>query len=226
MLRADTAAMLRDHLQNKAQAAPAFDLPPADCMADVIRADLAAAREAWLNEAKGDPKLWGKRQESHFLHHTDEQGRVFDFHGLRVAFVTNLARAGVALQQAQKLARHSDPKLTANIYTRLGDADHERALAMLPDLDGPDEGHTEAAAATGTDDQSATDALQPEGANRPQVSSSAASEGEGEHWADSLEPMPFQGDTNTEADGLGQENQPPGGLEPPTCCLQNSCSAN
>ena len=45
------------------------------------------------------------------------EGRV-DFHALRVTFCTLLARAGVPLVQAQQLMRHSDPKLTANIYSR------------------------------------------------------------------------------------------------------------
>jgi integrase/recombinase XerC len=36
-----------------------------------------------------------------------------DLHSLRVYFGTRLARAGVSLVQAQRLLRHSDPKLTA-----------------------------------------------------------------------------------------------------------------
>lgn len=55
-------------------------------------------------------------------------GRIADFHSLRVTYVTNLARAGVPLQHAQKLARHSTPMLTANIYT-----DVERELAAQAD---------------------------------------------------------------------------------------------
>lgn len=45
-------------------------------------------------------------------------GRVFDFHSLRGQFITDLDRAGVSLVRAQKLARHSDPKLTARHYTK------------------------------------------------------------------------------------------------------------
>ncbi|MGL4463839.1 MAG: tyrosine-type recombinase/integrase [Planctomycetia bacterium] len=43
-----------------------------------------------------------------------------DFHALRHTFISNLGRSGVPLALAQKLARHSDPKLTANRYTHLG----------------------------------------------------------------------------------------------------------
>lgn len=53
----------------------------------------------------------------------DAQGRVFDFHSLRGQFATSLARAGVPLQQAQRLLRHSTPTLTANLYTKLDLAD-------------------------------------------------------------------------------------------------------
>lgn len=62
-----------------------------------------------------------------------EAGRV-DFHALRVTFVTNLARAGVSLAQAQKLARHCDPKLTAGIYSRFGFDEDAAAIAKLPSL--------------------------------------------------------------------------------------------
>jgi integrase len=43
-----------------------------------------------------------------------------DFHSLRGLYITRLALAGVPLAVTQKLARHSDPKITMNVYTRLG----------------------------------------------------------------------------------------------------------
>jgi integrase len=43
-----------------------------------------------------------------------------DFHSLRVSFVTGLDEVGANIQKAQKLARHSDPRLTSNIYTKHG----------------------------------------------------------------------------------------------------------
>jgi integrase len=59
-------------------------------------------------------------------------GRVVDFHALRTTFITTLALSGVPLTVAQKLARHSDPRLTANTYTHLGLADLGRAVESLP----------------------------------------------------------------------------------------------
>jgi integrase len=57
-----------------------------------------------------------------------------DFHSLRVTFATNLARAGVPLVMAQRLMRHSNPALTANIYTRLRIDDEQAAVdRAIPD---------------------------------------------------------------------------------------------
>jgi len=47
----------------------------------------------------------------------DALGRKVDFHALRYTFATKLAREGVSQRMAQELMRHSDPKLTAMIYT-------------------------------------------------------------------------------------------------------------
>src|SRR5579872_73147 len=54
-----------------------------------------------------------------------------DFHALRATFATLLARAGVTLTQAQRLLRHSDPKLTANVYTKLELVDAHAAVAKI-----------------------------------------------------------------------------------------------
>ena len=82
----------------------------------------------------------------------DEAGRVFDFHALRGQFVTELGRQGVTLQEAQKLARHSDPKLTANYYTHLSMSDLASAVDNLPTLKEEEEHEQETALqATGTD---------------------------------------------------------------------------
>ena len=62
----------------------------------------------------------------------DEDGLFADFHANRHTFISNLSRAGVPLAMAQKLARHSDPKLTANRYTHLGLGVEAGAIASLP----------------------------------------------------------------------------------------------
>lgn len=51
-----------------------------------------------------------------------------DFHSLRRSFATNLALAGVPLVVAQRMMRHADPALTANIYTTVRLDDEEAAV--------------------------------------------------------------------------------------------------
>jgi site-specific recombinase XerC len=65
----------------------------------------------------------------------DEQGRVVDFHGQRMTFITGLARAGVTVSTAQKLARHSDVNLTLGTYTRLEIGELADAVGKLPKLE-------------------------------------------------------------------------------------------
>lgn len=57
-----------------------------------------------------------------------------DFHGNRKTFITNLGRAGVPLVMAQQLARHSDPRLTANVYTQFDNTEKRAAIEMLPKI--------------------------------------------------------------------------------------------
>ncbi|GHC13906.1 hypothetical protein GCM10007047_34010 [Cerasicoccus arenae] len=47
----------------------------------------------------------------------DTMGRKLDFHALRYTFATKLAREGTSQRTTQELMRHSDPKMTAQIYT-------------------------------------------------------------------------------------------------------------
>jgi hypothetical protein len=62
----------------------------------------------------------------------DPRGRVLDVHSLRTTFGTHLALAGVPLTTAQKLMRHADPKLTANVYTDAQLLDLHGAVEALP----------------------------------------------------------------------------------------------
>lgn len=62
----------------------------------------------------------------------DEMGRKVDFHALRYTFATALARAGVSQRTAQELMRHSDPKLTAKVYTDASQLPTFDAVEALP----------------------------------------------------------------------------------------------
>lgn len=80
----------------------------------------------------------------------DERGDVFDFHSLRGQYITQLGRSGVSLVEAQKLARHCDPKLTANHYTHLSLLDLTSAVSRLAAPRTPDQ-ERETMKATGTE---------------------------------------------------------------------------
>ena len=64
----------------------------------------------------------------------DERGRTLDVHALRTTFGTLLSKGGVPLRTAQAAMRHSDPSLTANVYTDPKLLDVHGALDALPSL--------------------------------------------------------------------------------------------
>jgi integrase len=73
-----------------------------------------------------------------------------DFHSLRHTFGTALAQAGVTPQVSQRLMRHSDPRLTQNLYTHLLVSDLRSGADKLPDYSK----FQQRQAATGTADMS------------------------------------------------------------------------
>jgi integrase len=64
----------------------------------------------------------------------DERGRTVDVHALRYTTATLLSRAKVPPRVAQKLMRHSDIKLTMDVYTDVHKSDEAEALAALPEM--------------------------------------------------------------------------------------------
>ena len=62
----------------------------------------------------------------------DAAGRKLDFHSLRYTFATKLARKGISQRLAQELMRHSDPRLTANLYTDVTQLPTFDAVESLP----------------------------------------------------------------------------------------------
>ncbi len=169
-LPSHAVAALRNALQRAGDAPTLLGrIPPMKA----LRRDLRAARAAWLaQEGIGDDER-ERRERSDFLKATDSEGRVVDFHALRVTYCTSLARAGVSLVVAQRLMRHSDPKLTANTYTRLEALDLHRAVAALespsplpspkPAISHPDEAQPLRESATRATAPGAAKARQPRG---------------------------------------------------------------
>jgi len=140
------AELLGPFLELKTPDTPAFNMPNLYNLAGMLRADLFAAREAWLNDA---PTLGEReeREQSDFMVPDTDEGRV-DFHSLRHTFGTNLARAGVPVKTAMDLMRHSDVNLTMRLYSHTVLSERGAAVEALPDLTAP---ARERARATGTD---------------------------------------------------------------------------
>ena len=111
-LRDATARALRAHVAKRLPTAQVFEIRTHWRSWEMLAEDLAAAK----------------------IPVKDDAGRVLDFHALRTTFGTNLARGGVALQLAQRLMRHSDPKLTSSVYSVLSREDEREAIAVLPTI--------------------------------------------------------------------------------------------
>lgn len=86
------------------------------------------------------------------------------YHSLRKCFAGRCATTGVPLAVAQKILGHSDPKLTANIYTRFQDHELAEQLAGLgdePRVNRERKSQKKFDRAHATDDDGAVEALDP-----------------------------------------------------------------
>jgi integrase len=101
--------ILRRRVEGRKPGDPVFNIP-----ADLIKRFHADCKRAGIDQI-------------------DDRGKRVDLHALRKTFGTRLAMAGVPLTVAQRLMRHSDPKLTSNLYTdvRLLDL-HGAVESMAP----------------------------------------------------------------------------------------------
>ena len=99
----------------------------------MLRADLEAAREAWISAARGQARE--AREKSVFLRYVNAAGEVFDFHAFRHTFVSAVVNSGASVKVAQDLARHSTPALTIGRYSHARLGDLTKALELLPKSD-------------------------------------------------------------------------------------------
>jgi integrase len=113
-LPVEVAKELATYLKDRDRAKPIWPGGWWRRSADMFRADLVAAE----------------------IEDTDADGKVLDFHGQRMTFISGLARAGVSPTKAQKLARHSDVNLTLRTYTHLSAEELASAVESLPSLTG------------------------------------------------------------------------------------------
>ncbi|MHC4463194.1 MAG: tyrosine-type recombinase/integrase [Planctomycetota bacterium] len=64
----------------------------------------------------------------------DKDGNEICFHSLRNSYISFLANSQTPAKVVQKLARHSDPRLTFNTYARTFEKAEQNALNCLPDF--------------------------------------------------------------------------------------------
>ena len=109
-LHPEFVALLRPWLEARPAGKPCWPGTWHERASVMIKTDLAAAQ----------------------IPYRDADDRVFDFHALRVQFISSLARAGVHPSRAQRLARHSTIELTMDTYTHL---ELEEAADALDSVD-------------------------------------------------------------------------------------------
>ncbi len=132
-LRDETAAMLADAFMGKLPASPAFNMPKVDETADMIRADLSAARAAWIAEG-GTAEERAERAGSAFLAEVDAEERRVDFHALRTTCASWLNHAGVADSIAQRITGHTQVTTLRKHYQRAGVDQVRQAVEAMPTL--------------------------------------------------------------------------------------------
>ena len=135
-LPAPTADELRNHLRTRPPTGQAFQMPHTSDLAEMIRADEADGRRAWIDAAPS-PEERATRMESRFLAYEDRQGRKLDFHALRYTTGAWLANAGVHPKRIQHLMRHSSITLTMDTYGHLFPGDEAETVRHFPDLGPP-----------------------------------------------------------------------------------------
>ncbi len=168
----------------------------------------------------------------------DAADRVRGFHSLRHSFATNLANAGVKPHVAMALLRHSDINLTMKRYTHTLLPTQASAIAALPDLS-PDKLDRQRQRVTGTDGKSLPPGLPTflptclparAASQTSSVASHctmAANDSGVSYQANSVEQVVSCTSLHPVASGCADDMaQPPEGLEPTTCGLQNRCSTN
>jgi len=65
----------------------------------------------------------------------DRDGNEICFHSLRNSYISFLANSQTPAKVVQKLARHSDPRLTSNTYARTFEEAEQKAMDFLPNFD-------------------------------------------------------------------------------------------
>lgn len=93
---------------------------------------LSPRGDVWARPSCNVMRVFDRVLERAKIPRVDPEGGKLDIHALRHTFASRLCRAGVGLVHAQNLLGHSDPRLTAAIYTHLDVEDLRKAVQTLP----------------------------------------------------------------------------------------------
>ncbi len=118
----DLAADIRDYLATRKPTTPSRKSKPTHSLGKLF------------DVAQGLVKIMNRDIAVAGITKQDARGCYVDVHALRHTFATQLSRNGVSLRTAQAAMRHSDPRLTANIYTHPELEDVADAVNRLPAL--------------------------------------------------------------------------------------------
>jgi len=133
-IQPDLAQELLAFLKTRPASGPIFKMPHVTDMARMVRGDLAAARGAWLKQARHDAVELARRQESDFLCPKNHEGKVLDFHSLRHTCGAWLAMAGAHPKAVQAIMRHSTIVLTMDTYGHLFPGQEAETISRLPQM--------------------------------------------------------------------------------------------
>lgn len=155
-IRPELAEELRAYVVTKAPKAKVFPMPPETDVADMLRADLAATRQAWLQAVRHDIDAFEKRHQSDFLCDVNHEGEHLDFHSLRHTCGSWLAMANAHPKAIQSVMRHSTITLTMDTYGHLFPGQEAETVARFPVMLGSDPHTMRATGTTGDRSESIT----------------------------------------------------------------------
>ena len=123
----ELAQRLQALVGRKKKSARLFEFEDQNRVADVLRADLASARQRWIDEATTANEV-RTRMEDDFLSRVNAEGESLDFHALRHTTGAWLAIAGVHPKVIQSVMRHGTITLTMDRYMHLFPGEDEGAV--------------------------------------------------------------------------------------------------
>ena len=126
---------LAAHVARSMPAATIFPMPRRENVAKMIRADLGAARDAWITDAGIDAGERVTRESGEFLRAEDRDGRILDFHALRHTCGAWAAIGGASPKAIQTLMRHSTIELSLGQYGHLLPDEAAETVARMPSVE-------------------------------------------------------------------------------------------